>query len=647
MKNRWNVWILPVFFLSGTVLSAETTIDLGDIVGGGDGSGNGTPGSGIDATNGNRVPPLVYGGDHHGAGGHFQPMNGAIDALFIPKGPTQISTTGLSFVFPQTSGDSWDVLRDGVCTLEADGTVRPLFLANGSVATTGVGLHANLGVTFDLDVLRSRLGLACPSMRFTAIAGGRLGSMTPVGWVVLDGLQKSSQNLRQGTPIDIPIGAARFLTLASTDGDGTYGNDKAYFAEAKVIIEEPPPSPSGNFALQFYGTRKAVQFPNVMAVAGQAFTFEAWVQPGTAPLTASVFQHRANYRDKSLSIYTKESGILNIQLFMVDKIDGGASPERRATASISYQPCDWIHVAGSYDGSFLRVFVNGHEEASEPAPLFDGYLDWTNDWLGTFIGTSLIEAVPPYYRGGIDEVRVWSEARSEAQIAAGMAHTVVGPEPGLLGAWNLDEADGQTVHDASGGHFDGHLGMVPDADDLDPTWVQSTSPIEYIEVSGITPKPCPTAGADLIITGNRFMTAEDTTIMLDGAVISPVSLGDNQIVIHAPPHTDGQVNLEIKNQVGRTTATVVYRSEFIRGDVSGRGRENIDLTDGINILSYLFLGGSAGNCLEALDVTDNGEVDLTDAIALFGYLFQGGIRPPEPFLKSGSDPTPDTLFCGR
>lgn len=94
---------------------------------------------------------------------------------------------------------------------------------------------------------------------------------------------------------------------------------------------------------------------------------------------------------------------------------------------------------------------------------------------------------------------------------------------------------------------------------------------------------------------------------------------------------------------------------FLRGDVGvsgpagtlpGNGKP--DITDGIRIISQLFLGnGTVFDCEKAADVDDSGSVNLTDAIYLLNALFLEGPAPTAPFPEAGEDPTPDDLECGR
>ncbi|MBI4602295.1 MAG: hypothetical protein HY721_10075, partial [Planctomycetes bacterium] len=82
---------------------------------------------------------------------------------------------------------------------------------------------------------------------------------------------------------------------------------------------------------------------------------------------------------------------------------------------------------------------------------------------------------------------------------------------------------------------------------------------------------------------------------------------------------------------------------FVRGDASADGQVNI--TDPIFVLGYLFLGGAAPSCLDAADTDDNGQLQVTDAVRVLSYLFLGGPEPASPWASCGLDPTPESLTC--
>lgn len=52
--------------------------------------------------------------------------------------------------------------------------------------------------------------------------------------------------------------------------------------------------------------------------------------------------------------------------------------------------------------------------------------------------------------GAIDEVRVWTVARTEAEIAANYTVSLTGAESGLAAYYRLDEGSGTVAYDVSG-----------------------------------------------------------------------------------------------------------------------------------------------------------------------------------------------------
>ena len=91
-------------------------------------------------------------------------------------------------------------------------------------------------------------------------------------------------------------------------------------------------------------------------------------------------------------------------------------------------------------------------------------------------------------------------------------------------------------------------------------------------------------------------------------------------------------------------AVAEERSGFRRGDADAQGL--INLTDGVFLLNFLFLGGPPPPCIDAADFNDDEILNITDGVALFNWLFLGGSVPPAPGpLNCGSDPTGTDLSC--
>ena len=79
---------------------------------------------------------------------------------------------------------------------------------------------------------------------------------------------------------------------------------------------------------------------------------------------------------------------------------------------------EWSHIAATFDGSLLRIYVNGSEVNSAPGASFispsngplsmGGHALWSNE----------------NFAGRIDDVRVYNRALAEAEIQADMATPV-------------------------------------------------------------------------------------------------------------------------------------------------------------------------------------------------------------------------------
>ncbi|MCH2586296.1 MAG: hypothetical protein MK138_16185, partial [Planctomycetes bacterium] len=93
----------------------------------------------------------------------------------------------------------------------------------------------------------------------------------------------------------------------------------------------------------------------------------------------------------------------------------------------------------------------------------------------------------------------------------------------------------------------------------------------------------------------------------------------------------------------RIKFTDTLPAPFLRGDADTSGEVN--LTDAIYLLGYLFQGVEAPACPDSGDFDDDGRITLTDSILTLNYLFRGGIPPAAPFPGTGQDPTADGLQC--
>ncbi len=82
---------------------------------------------------------------------------------------------------------------------------------------------------------------------------------------------------------------------------------------------------------------------------------------------------------------------------------------------------------------------------------------------------------------------------------------------------------------------------------------------------------------------------------------------------------------------------------FIRSDCNGDLQ--LDITDDIFLLGYMFIGGKEPGCHPSCDFTADDVLDLTDVIAGLSFKFLKGNSPPAPYPRCGPDPQPGKLEC--
>jgi hypothetical protein len=95
----------------------------------------------------------------------------------------------------------------------------------------------------------------------------------------------------------------------------------------------------------------------------------------------------------------------------------------------------WTHVAATYDGAALKLYVNGNLAGT----LATAYVP--NTVFPLRIGGGASEQTSPWYYffGSIAEVSVWNLARTAEQIKADMSKRLTGKEANLVACWPLKE----------------------------------------------------------------------------------------------------------------------------------------------------------------------------------------------------------------
>ncbi len=64
-----------------------------------------------------------------------------------------------------------------------------------------------------------------------------------------------------------------------------------------------------------------------------------------------------------------------------------------------------------------------------------------------------------------------------------------------------------------------------------------------------------------------------------------------------------------------------------RGNVDGDALDEIDISDLVALVAYMFQGSATPVCLEEADIDGSGGIDISDLVTLVAFMFQGGAAP--------------------
>jgi hypothetical protein len=252
-------------------------------------------------------------------------------------------------------------------------------------------------------------------------------------------------------------------------------------------------------AFSFNGVDGYLQAVNSFALEPRSVSLEAWVNSTSVGRNRYILSLGASGdAAASYALYTSYNGGLGFY------VSDGTSFIESPDADSSIWDGNWHHVVGTYDGSMVRLYVDGVEIGNgTPTNLQINYdLPTSND---LFIGTygSLNPVYPYFFNGLVDEPSVFNRALSPADIqklfAAGSAGKSM--NGGLVakysGDGNADDAIAGNNGTVLGGvdfvsgeagqafRFNGVDGevRVPDSTSLEPSagltvdlWVNSSNP---------------------------------------------------------------------------------------------------------------------------------------------------------------------------
>jgi len=356
---------------------------------------------------------------------------------------------------PFTGGTQAIFYLDGVADIP-NGYAPPFFFTtNAAIGSRGdgFGLNAFLGSIDEMAIYDRALSPADIASIYNAGTSGKCKPMATdapdnqVLWLAGDG----DVNDKTGN-----------------GNDGTLQNGAGYTV-GKV-----------GQSFSFDGVDDQVTIPdNASQNGGTNLTIEAWINPTNLPHGATILQKRTSGNIGGYLLEPTQpsgSGAPNGLAFII-MIGGVYSTLNPANVVV---PNVWQHVAATYDGSFMRIYVNGVEVANKPQ---SGAID--NVAAPVMIGRNIVNPSAAFL-GKIDEISVYNRALSATEIESianaglGGKYKVQATAPANIVAWYPGDSSTNDLVAANNGTLQGGatyaLGKVGQAFSLNGTNAYVSAP---------------------------------------------------------------------------------------------------------------------------------------------------------------------------
>ncbi|MCK9613651.1 MAG: HYR domain-containing protein [Bacteroidales bacterium] len=336
-----------------------------------------------------------------------------------------------------------------------------------------------------------------------------------------------------------------------------------------------------DFALNFDGIDDYLQSGTTNAIKVLPLTIEAWVKPEIRSEITNLYPSNVISNDIPGQYGHGFGANINSQLnqITVEYEDGFITINNAGLIANT-----WQHIAVVYTPGNVKTYLNGVLKDNTnyiQAPLNGGnYL-----WVGKYNDDNSVYGTRRFYKGQIDELRVWQRGLSQSEIFANMNLTLTGNESELSLYYPIENGSGTVVTDVLGGASSTLVSM-----DAAMAWVSPGAPVQQEPIANNTVMMTVTD-----VNGNVSTCVSQITVIDN---VAPIALCQNITV-----QLDATGNAEI------TPSQIDDGSSDACGIASLTVEPSVFTCDnvGLNnvILTVTDVNGNVSTCTAEVTIEDN------------------------------------------
>jgi gliding motility-associated-like protein len=361
--------------------------------------------------------------------GFMPSISAAGNATTLASSSTLTLTNGLN-------GGVWSSTNAGIATVNTNtGIVTGVSGGNVTITYT----ICNKSVAYNLTVIQAATLTSSILKTFTSCSGCVI---TPQSIIV------SGANLTAGVTISAPTGfeiatatnGTYTSTISLTPNVGTLTNTNIYVR----LINSATAATSGNLTITSTGATSktitaTVNTDNALNLDGTNdkvtmadnnaldlttnYTIETWIKPTAFNASAGIVSKYHSASSNGYILRLTGTGDFS-----------GVSFDEMNTSNAVLALNKWYHIAAVNNNGTRKLYINGVEQTLTGTPITTAA---NTDPL--IIGQDYLLAGSRFFKGSIDEVRIWNTARTATEITNNMNVALAGNEAGLVANYNFDQ----------------------------------------------------------------------------------------------------------------------------------------------------------------------------------------------------------------